>query len=306
MLAAGMTLSSGAVAFFLAFQAGQADAAVTVSCTTSGSTLDVAVTGATSDSLLVTTSGGSYQIASDGSAACTGTSYSDTTYPAVQVTDTGGVPVVFQPGTDSGVDFEGPGLSTTFDLSGAPAGVTVSVPAGSVSGLSGGGSDSFSGITAFTGSAAGSTDFVAGSGNASFTGQGTGNELDLSGVAAAQSSPLTVNAGGGPGSGTATVGPATIVFSGIGRFTGSLDGWTSFIAPAGGGYSFTGQGTGNSLDFSAVATSQSCAAHGERRARSRLWHRDLRAGHGPVRRASSSSRDPRRATRSSRSAAPAG
>src|ERR1700728_3441049 len=103
----------------------------TVSCTTSGSTLDVTVSGTGSDSLVVTTSGGSYVIDFDGAAACTGTSYSDSTYPAVEVTDSGAaVPVAFQPGTDTGIDFEGPDISATLDLSAAPAGVTVSVPAG--------------------------------------------------------------------------------------------------------------------------------------------------------------------------------
>ena len=261
LLAAGMAVSCGAAAFLLAFQAGPADAAGTVSCVTSGTALDIAVSGTASDSLLVTTSGGSYQIEFDGTAACTATTYSDTAYPAVQVTDTGaGVPVVFQPGTDDGVDFEGPGLSATLDLSGAPAGVVVSVPAGSVTGLSGGGSDSFSGITAFTGSPAGSTDFVAGPGSAVFTGQGPGNELDFSAVPTGPSAPLVVNAGAGPvngtASGTATAGPVTYVFAGITVFKGSSDGSTDFVAGPGSAV-FTGQGPGNELDFSAVPTGPS-------------------------------------------------
>jgi uncharacterized repeat protein (TIGR01451 family) len=267
LVVAGMAVSCGAGAFLLAFQAGPADAAGTVSCVTSGGALEIAASGTASDSLLVTTSGGSYQIEFDGTAACTATTYSDTAYPAVQVTDNGAVPVVFQPGTDNGVDFEGPGISATLDLSGAPAGVVVSVPAGSVTGLSGGGSDSFSGITVFKGSAAGSTDFVAGPGSAVFTGQGSGNELDLSAVAAAPSAPLVVNAGPGPvngtASGTATVGSTTYVFAGIQDFTGSSDGSTDFVAPAAGGYTFTGQGSGNTLNLSAAPAGATVTLNGD-------------------------------------------
>ena len=261
LLVAGMAMSCGAGAFLLAFRAGPADAAGTVSCVTSGTALEVAVSGTASDSLLVTTSGGSYQIEFDGTAACTATTYSDTAYPAVQVTDAGAaVPVVFQAGTDDGVDFQGPGLSATLDLSGAPAGAVVSVSAGSVTGLSGGGSDAFSGITAFTGSSAGSTDFVAGPGNAVFTGQGSGNELDFSAVVTGPSAPLVVNGGAAPvdgvASGTATVGSTTYVFAGITAFPGSSDGSTDFVAGPG-SVVFTGQGSGNELDFSAVPTGPS-------------------------------------------------
>ena len=257
LLVAGMAVSCGAGAFLLAFQAGPADAAGTVSCVTSGTALDIAVSGTASDSLLVTTSGGSYQIEFDGTAACTATTYSDTAYPAVQVTDTGAaVPVVFQPGTDNGVDFQGPGLLATLDLSGVPAGVVVSVPAGSVTGLSGGGSDTFSGITAFTGSSAGSTDFVAGPGSAVFTGQGSGNELDFSAVPTGPSAPLVVNAGPGPvngiAGGTATAGATTYVFAGIQNFTGSSSGYTEFEVGSVGGLALTGQGTGNTLSFAGV------------------------------------------------------
>jgi hypothetical protein len=122
----------------------------------------------------------------------------------------------------------------------------VSVPAGSVTGLSGGGSDSFSGISAFKGSAAGSTDFAAGPGNGSFTGQGSGNELDFSAVPAGSSAPLVVNAGpvpvNGTDSGTATVGSTTYVFAGIQNFTGSSSGYTEFEVGSVGGLAFTGQG----------------------------------------------------------------
>jgi large repetitive protein len=258
LLASAITAASMLGAASAVAGAPAAHAAVTVSCTTSGSTLDVAVTGATSDSLLVTTSGGSYQIESDGSAACTGTSYSDTMYPAVQVTDTGDVPVVFQPGTDSGVDFEGPGISTTLDLSGAPTGIMVSVPAGSVYGLSGGGSDSYSGITAFTGSAAGATSFIASpaAGGYSITGQGNSNVLDFSAVAASQPSPLTVNAGSGPGSGTATFGPDTVLFADIQSFTGSSSGFTEFEVGNIGGLVLTGQGPGNTLSFAGATSTR--------------------------------------------------
>ena len=78
-----------------------------------------------------------------------------------------------------------------------------------------------------------------------------------------QCASLTVNAGPGPGSGTATFGPDTDLFAGIQQFTGSVDGSTDFVAPAGGGYTFTGQGTGNKLDLSAAPAGVTVTQNGD-------------------------------------------
>jgi Domain of unknown function DUF11/Bacterial Ig-like domain (group 3)/Putative Ig domain len=247
---AGVAVSCGVGALLVMVQASQADAAGTVSCTTSGSVLDVAVSGTGSDSLVVTTSGGSYQISFDGASACA--LYSDSEYTTVQVTDSGAaVPVVFQPGTDDGVTFEGPGTSATLDLSAAPSGAVVSVQDGTLSYPSAPGNvqfqDKFGGILAFTGSSAGSTDFAAGPGGGyTFTGQGSGNTLDLS----AAPSGVDVSVPAGTVSGLTSGGNDT--FTGFSAFTGSSAGSTDFAAGPGGGYAFTGQGTGNALDLSAA------------------------------------------------------
>ncbi len=150
---------------------------------TSGSTLGVVVSGAGSDSLVVTTNSGDYQIEFDGAAACSG--YSDSSYSTVQVTDTGGVPTVFQPGTDTNITFEGPGGASTLDLTAAPAATSVTLNGDSPASLGSvpwsGGTDQFSGVSTFLGSSAGGSTFVAGpAGGYSFQGNGSGNTLDLS------------------------------------------------------------------------------------------------------------------------------
>ncbi len=325
LLIAGMTLGCGGVALLLALHAGRADALPSISCSASGETLTISVSGLASDSLVVTTSGGFYQIELDGTQECQ--SYSDSGFPTVQVTETSSpfVPTVFQPGTDTGITFVGPGGTTTLDLSAAPSGTTISVVTGTVSGLSGGGTDTFSGIASFTGSSSGNTTFAAGpTGGYSFTGQGTGNSLnlsaansgitvsaasgtvsglssgtdtfsgiasftgsssgnttlvagpgsetfgdpgtsghdtiDFSGLSSSSSTPLSINLSGVTESGvfndTATLGPDTYTFTGVGSlpttFVGSSSGATTVYAGGTGGYSFTGQGTGNSLNLSAA------------------------------------------------------
>ena len=282
------------------------------------------MSGAGSDSLVVTTSGGDYQIEFDGTAACS--PYSDGSYPTVQVTDTGGVPAVFRPGTDTNITFEGPGAASTLDLAAAPAGMSVTLNGDSASSLGSvpwsGGTDEFSGISTFVGSSAGSTDFAAGpAAGYTFTGQGSGNTLDLSAatagvdvsipagtvtglaggndsfadvstvigsaaggntfvagsagatfrdtgttggdtvdfsqVTSSASAPLTVNVSGtqvqGTPNDTATAGPAlyTLDLPLPLALVGS-PGDTTFDAPATGGYTFTGKGTGTTLDLSAA------------------------------------------------------
>ena len=96
------------------------------------------------------------------------------------------------------------------DLSAAPSGTTISLVAGTVSGLSGGGTDTFSGIASFTGSSAGDATLVAGPiGGLSFTGQGNGNVLNLS--AAPTGTTVTLN-----GNSTTSPGVVADLDSGLG------------------------------------------------------------------------------------------
>ena len=168
----------------------------------------------------------------------------------------------FVAGGSGGYTFLGLGTGNALDLSAAPAEVAVSAAAGTVTGLTGGGSDGFSDITHFVGSASGGTTLAAGSSGLSFQGKGTGNALDFFSVAASFASPLWVNVSGGPASSpygslddqTAAAGFVAYSFSDVSSFAGSSDGNTTFLAGGGGGYTFGGGGTGNTLDLSAAGS----------------------------------------------------
>ncbi len=250
LYAGGAVIGCCAVAVALALHPARADAAGTISCTPSGRTLHVSVSGTGSDSLLVTTSGGSYQINFDGGLACTD---SDSLYQTVHVADTGSVPAVFEPGTDTNVAFDGPGAATTLDLSAAPAGTRVTLngdtPASRGSVPWKGGTDLFSGVSAFTGSSAGSATFAAGSaGGYTFTGSGSGNTLDLS--AATAGVDVSVPAGTVTG---LTGGSDS--FSGITTFDGSGAGGNTFAAgPGSETFRDTGTAGGDTVDFSQVSS----------------------------------------------------
>jgi hypothetical protein len=84
--------------------------------------------------------------------------------------------------------------------------------------------------------------------------------IDFSNVPTASGSPLSVNASGtGTSPFVATFGSVTYTFSTGGpnftSFRGARGGFTSFLAGATGGYSFSGQGLSNSVDFSADPSS---------------------------------------------------
>lgn len=154
----------------------------------------------------------------------------------------------------NGLTFTGQGSAgNVLDLGTAPSGTTVTVNGDSTSspGLvvaSLSSSESFSGMQAIKGSSSGDTSFVAGTADVSFIGQGSGNSLDLSGIATSSGSPLTVDTGAG----TVTQSGPLATFSGIERFLGAVAGQTIFIAGASGGFSFAGQGSGNELSFAEV------------------------------------------------------
>lgn len=166
-----------------------------------------------------------------------------------------------------GYTFNAAGSGNALDLRATGSGVTVSAPAGTVTGLASAGTDHFSGISTIAGSGSGNTTMVAGATALTFLGQGTGNELDLSQVPTSQFSPLHVNLSGFPVGGvfpnTAAVSTTTYQFNGVSTFVGAATGNTTFLAGTTGGYTFDGGGSGNVLDLSAAGpgVSVSLATH---------------------------------------------
>ncbi len=161
----------------------------------------------------------------------------------------------FQPGSATGVSLEGTGSGNTLDLSGEPSGLTVGVRGdtsanpGILTGTAL--SDTFSGITSFLGSSAGSTTFQPGSATGvSFEGAGSGNTLDLSG----EPSGLSVAANGDSTASPGTVTGAGVSdsFSGLGTVDGPSAGGTTFLTGSQGGLNFIGQGSSNTLNFGAA------------------------------------------------------
>ena len=120
--------------------------------------------------------------------------------------------------------------------------------AGTVSGLSSGGTDVFSDISTVVGSSAGSTTFRAGSGGGfTFTGQGSDNTLDLS--SAPSGTSISVNGDSSTSPGTVTGlspglgGSMSDSFAGIQTFTGfagrAITSVNNVTASAGSNFSFT-------------------------------------------------------------------
>jgi hypothetical protein len=208
-------------------------------------TLDLSGEGSPAHSLVVNVGSGTVTGVSSG-----GGSLSDG-FAGVRDFVGSSVGTTFDATASGGLTFAGAGSGNSLDLSAAPPGAIIDAGAGTASELTGSiTTDAFSGIASFTGSSQGSTTFVAAaSGGLGFTGQGTGNALDLSGAP----SGATVNAATGTASGlTAGIGSSTTdTFLGIASFTGSSSGSTTFTAAGSGGLSFTGHGTGNALDLSA-------------------------------------------------------
>ena len=157
----------------------------------------------------------------------------------------------FVAGSTGGFSFTGQGVRDTLDLSTATAGVTVTVPDGTVSGLSSGGDDSFSGIAAFVGSFAGGNTFTAGSaGGYTFTGEGPGNTLDLS--AATGGVVFSMPAG------TVTAPGGTDSFSDIATVAGSAAGGNTFVAgPGSETFRDTGTAGRDTVDFAQVSSDAS-------------------------------------------------
>ncbi|HMC39727.1 MAG TPA: hypothetical protein VKI19_08705 [Acidimicrobiales bacterium] len=169
----------------------------------------------------------------------------------------------FVAGNAGGFTFNGFGSGNIISFSTATSGITANLHTGVVTVP--GGTDAVSGISSVVGSAAGGNTFVAGTGSEQFTDTGAGGDtVDFSAVSTGSSNVLIVNISGnpaGPGGSvandTAAIGGTTYTFTGTGpstftRFIGATSGNTDFVAPDQlGGYTFTGKGLGNTVDFSA-------------------------------------------------------
>jgi hypothetical protein len=250
---AGILAPLAAFAILAVVGASSAAASPGVTCGVSSGTVVVTVAGGSaSDALVVTTTGGDFVVDFDGAQTCTSQTLSDSSSPTLQVKETPSAvtPTTFQPGTDAGIRFEGAaGAPTTFDLSAAPAATTIDAATGQAT-LGASATDTFSGINSYIGSSSGSTQFIAGAGGASFTGQGTDNLLSLS---PAPASP-TINAAAG----TATIGTGTDTFTDVASFIGSNAGSTTFIAGTSSeSFADLGSAGGDTVDFSGVATGPS-------------------------------------------------
>ncbi|HTX31319.1 MAG TPA: hypothetical protein VMD09_08030 [Solirubrobacteraceae bacterium] len=157
----------------------------------------------------------------------------------------------FVAGTPNGFSFAASGTGNELDYSAASSGVSINASTGTATAL--GGTDTFSGISNFTGSDNGGNTFTAGPSDATFSGEGNDNTLDLSDLSAA-----TVNVTGGPADGVANdsvkAGSVTDSFSDITDFDGASAGNTTFEAGSASGFTFNGQSAGNTLDFSALTS----------------------------------------------------
>jgi hypothetical protein len=162
-----------------------------------------------------------------------------------------------------GYTFDAFASGNVADFSTAAEPIQANLSTGQVTFTSGVAFDTISGITTIYGSDAGGNTFTTGSTSETFGDRGSGAELtnggdsiNFSGVPTDPAAILTINAsGGGSSTYTATFGSVTYTFTTNGpdftNFIGALDGYTDFEAGGAGGYTFTGQGSGNILDFSA-------------------------------------------------------
>jgi hypothetical protein len=154
------------------------------------------------------------------------------------------------------------GGGNELDLTDAPGTLTVdaAVSPGTVKGLtSGPATVDFTDEQSFIGSNSGATTFEPGASNLTFQGKTGGNVLDLSAVTTSSSTRGYVNLTGQPigpvSPDTAQIGTETISFSGITSVTGASAGYTTFY-PAATEATYTGQGTGNTLDMSFTSGSE--------------------------------------------------
>jgi hypothetical protein len=153
-------------------------------------------------------------------------------------------------GSDGGFTFTGDGTGNTLDLPASTTLLTINVPGGELTGLSGSiTTDYFSDIQTFEGNfGSGGTTFIAGSiGGFTFVGEGAGggNTLDFSDASSGVSIFLTPNS---QGEEVAQTGSGSDTFTDITIIEGSAAGGNTFFGGPG-DYTLEGGGSNNTLDF---------------------------------------------------------
>ncbi len=171
--------------------------------------------------------------------------------------------------SSGGYTFTGLAGSNTADFSASTDQVQANVASGQVTFTAPGISpDNIADVNTVFGSASGGNTFVAGTasqGNETFGDRGKGtlpngdDTVNFTNVPTVSGTPLNINASGtGTSPFVATFGSVSYNFSVGGpnftNFIGANGGFTNFVAGAASGYTFTGQGGANSVDFSAVST----------------------------------------------------
>lgn len=195
--------------------------------------------------------------AAGGSVSATGISESFNQYFGTFVGSAGGSTDFIAP--DQSSTFQDGGSHNTVDLSALPTGATTnttSIPVGGTgpgSATAGAVTINFASgnVSALTGSSSGQTTFYAGPTGVSFTGQGSGNQLNLSD--GSFSGAVSVD----QAAGTVTSGAGSFNFSGVTSLTGPSSGQTTFkpgSAAAANGSAFNANGASNTLDLSALTT----------------------------------------------------
>jgi hypothetical protein len=156
--------------------------------------------------------------------------------------------------TSGGETFTGTGTGNTLELSASTSLLTIDVPAGTLTGLSGSDTtDTFSDIQTFDGNpGSGGTTFFAGSiGGYTFVGEGAGgNTLNLSDATSGVEIFLTPNT---QGQQVANTGTGSDVFTGITTIIGSAAGGNTFFGGPG-NYTVEGEGSNNTLDYGASSS----------------------------------------------------
>jgi Hint domain len=156
--------------------------------------------------------------------------------------------------TSGGETFTGTGTGNTLELSASTSLLTIDVPAGTLTGLSGSDTtDTFSDIQTFDGNpGSGGTTFFAGSiGGYTFVGEGAGgNTLNLSDATSGVEIFLTPNT---QGQEVANAGTGDDFFTGITTIIGSAAGGNTFFGGPG-NYTVEGEGSNNTLDYGASSS----------------------------------------------------
>jgi hypothetical protein len=164
-----------------------------------------------------------------------------------------------------GYTFNATGGNNTADFTAATSGINANLFTGIVTvgpgSCPGAACDTVSGVTSVLGASSGGNTFVAGTGSETFSdATGSKNAIDFSHLATGTGTALTVNVSGvtinGLSNDTASFNGATYNFqtggSGFTTITGSSNGNTAFEGGSTPGYTLTGNGPINSVDFSTV------------------------------------------------------